>query len=323
MNKQKPLTTEVDTYVERIMSHYWPKFADANPTVSENLDKPEVLAGARNITAIFMSALMVPKIKLVSDIDESDIIAAALRLRKQIDPSDDQAVDTFEESLMMGSVFLGALAGTGQLTLSESQVAETFDEIMAAMLSSEDGKLVDGDFEDPDRLAYHYDNPDLPPYLVNVAEEVNEDALNLVEEFVDSDKIASIQETIPKRVTDALPSLFQDISNHMYGESREEPSEWTTKSFKKVMKNYFIKDALVFPDDYQYVEPIGLSFIDDLVQNDFISEVTGIKFKTSLSKIAPAIIKLGSDQQHFSDEKREMLGLLGKVHEESEIGNDD
>lgn len=301
---------QVEAYVDELMATYWDDFlsgGDFMPTLSMDEDFKNVM---HEYLEAFLRVLMYAKIKPLSQINAKDI-QLAIGMIEQTLPKDEMFEDLWTNYMAVSRIFLGWLIKEKILGLTDDQVDDAYDEAL------DDPSIpgTDGDIEAINRKLYHYDKPDLPAYQKGESIRIRSKTVDVAEAFIKTDALKTIYGLITPDIENNVISDIADFATHMYGEYRLSPSKWSAEATQNILKGYFVKDALLKPEEFHNLGPTLKLFMDYAMTVDFIPETVGHSVKRAVDEVAPTLTRLGTNEANFSPEKRKILSLMKATEE--------
>ncbi len=304
---------------EDIIEKYGSKFFDGFDFPSAGLSKERANAAYSAALNTFVMGLVLAGVRSIPQLTEAQI-TSAIRIVDDGLPDEGPYNDYFDTVMQVGQLFLMWLSKQGTLKLSNAQMKAAFQQADKLLEQQQQldplTDLEDYAFnnDDPDRKDYHYDNPKLPKFNLAMAAQIRMRIGPLVSTFVIDGPLKKVLGQVNTATRDDIGIYLIGLAEHMYGEYRRTPSRWSQKTLRGVLTGYFVKDALIFPDEYPQVASILKAFMDFCAEKKFITGSMADLMKRGIDKYAPEMVKLGADEANFSQRKRDNLAAMDEKH---------
>ncbi len=313
---------EIYDRVNQIVKQYGLRFVNTFPlSKKQAADKTSRLRLINDIGA-FLLGLVTVNLNVIPQISQQDIVAAVKYTDEGL-PADAVSDIVFKAIVSDGQLFLSDLADQGVLSMTKKQVNQAFQlAALGRVQKSKEATMPFVTFEssvannenDPDVEDYHYEDPKLPKLNWETASQIKVRAGYLAQEFVYGKALKRIIGAVSTEVKNSMALNLTKFAEHMYGEYRRTPSQWSQKALKGIMTGYFVKDAFIFPDEYPQVADILKGYMDYCAQNKFVAGRIADLMKRGVDKYALEMVQLGADKANYSKRKRAGLAALEEKH---------
>lgn len=305
-------------YADEIITQYWPSFLETNESFDPTSLDQESETKVQTFVKGFLIAIMNSELKPLSQITGKDIQVAINMIENGI-PAEEKYDSLFEEFMMVGRFFLGWLSKNKIIGLTDDQIEDAFRDALSVPESFEG----DSNYLDSDRETYHYDRPGLPEYQESEARKISFKVGAIVEAFIKAGGLTNILEQEDDIVEDEMALGITALAMHMYGEYRLTPTQWTRAALKHILKNYFVKDVLIYPENFHYLIPTLKAFFAYAATAELIHPEQVQPLTKAIDEVAPLLIRLGTKENHFSEAKRVALSMSREVEGMSDDEFDD